>query len=175
MDRDTLIVHAGFRRNTEPGPFLGGPQFSSTYTAPGDPADHALTYGRFHNPTWTAWEEALGVLEGGQAVAFASGMAAVNAVFGVTLRPGDVVVLPSDSYYSVRRVAAPQARMSSTTAWNEWSPSMNTKSREPSSNRCAASRDGSRIGATKSVTPQEIMFLCQCGKTSPPRSATAFC
>jgi cystathionine gamma-lyase len=106
MHRDTRIVHAGYRKNTEPGPFLGGPQFSSTFVAPGDPAQHALTYGRFHNPTWTAWEEALGELEGGEAVAFASGMAAVSAVFGVTLKPGDVLVLAADGYYTVRRVAS---------------------------------------------------------------------
>jgi cystathionine gamma-lyase len=85
---------------------VAGPQFSSTYTAPGDPAHNLLTYGRFHNPTWTAWEEALGVLEGGQAVAFASGMAAVSAVFGVCLKPGDAVVLPSDCYYTTRVMAA---------------------------------------------------------------------
>jgi cystathionine gamma-lyase len=106
MHPDTRIVHAGYRKNREPGPFLGGPQFSSTFVAPGDPAQHPLTYGRFHNPTWTAWEEALGELEGGEAVAFASGMAAVSAVFGVTLRPGDVLVLAADGYYTVRRVAS---------------------------------------------------------------------
>lgn len=107
MQRDTEIVHAGYRKPTSPGAFVAGPQFSSTYTSPGDPADHALTYGRFHNPTWTAWENALAVLEGGgEVVAFASGMAAINAVFGVTLKPGDVVVLPADSYYTVRRVAS---------------------------------------------------------------------
>jgi cystathionine gamma-lyase len=106
MDRDTLIVHAGYRKRTEPGPFLPGPQFSSTYTSPGEPSDNALTYGRFHNPTWTAWEDALRVLEDGEAVAFASGMAAVDAVFGTTLRPGDVVVLAADCYYTVRRLAA---------------------------------------------------------------------
>ena len=106
MQRDTEIVHAGFRKPDSPGVFVAGPQFSSTYASPGDPADHALTYGRFHNPTWTAWEDALTVLEGGgQAVAFASGMAAINAVFGVTLKQGDVVVVPADSYYTVRRVA----------------------------------------------------------------------
>ena len=107
MQRDTEIVHAGYRKKSEPGAFLTGPQFASTYTTPGDPSQHALSYGRFHNPTWTAWEEALAVLEGGgQAVAFGSGMAAVNAVFGVALKPGDVVVLPADSYYAIRRVAS---------------------------------------------------------------------
>ena len=105
MDRDTRILKAGYRPSGDAGPFVGGPQFSSVYTAPGDPSQHPLTYGRFHNPTWTAWEEALGVLEGGHAVSFASGMAAVVAVFGVCLKPRDVLVLPSDSYYTIRRVA----------------------------------------------------------------------
>src|SRR5712691_4879747 len=106
MHRDTQIVHAGFRKRSEPGPLLAGPQFSSTYTSPGEPSDNALTYGRFHNPTWTAWEEALRVLEGGEAVTFASGMAAVDAVLGTMLRPGDAVVLASDCYYTIRRMAA---------------------------------------------------------------------
>jgi cystathionine gamma-lyase len=105
MHRDTQVVHAGFRRTGEPGPFLAGPQFSSTYVSPGDPSQHPLTYGRFHNPTWTAWEDALRSLEGGEVVAFASGMAAVSAVFGVTLRPGDVLVVAADCYYTVRRIA----------------------------------------------------------------------
>jgi cystathionine gamma-lyase len=105
MDRDTEILHAGYRAIGTPGPYLAGPQFSSTYVTPGDPERHALTYGRFANPTWSAWEEALGVLEGGEAIAFASGMAAVTAVLGVTLKPGDTVVLPSESYYTVRVLA----------------------------------------------------------------------
>lgn len=105
MHRDTVILHAGYADPRESGPFRGGPVFSSTFTSPGDPAAHALTYGRFHNPTWTAWEQALGELEGGQAVAFASGMAAVSAVLGVTLGPGDTVVLPADCYYTVRVLA----------------------------------------------------------------------
>jgi len=106
MQRDTRIVHAGFRRPTQPGAFLTGPQFSATYTTPGDPGEHALTYGRYQNPTWSAWEEALGVLESGQVIAFASGMAAVAAALGVTLARGDVLVLPSDCYYNVRTLAS---------------------------------------------------------------------
>jgi cystathionine gamma-lyase len=79
---------------------------SSTFVAPGDPTTHGLTYGRFQNPTWTAWEEALGALEGGEVVAYASGMAAVTALFGVCLKPGDLVVLPSDCYYTTRVLAS---------------------------------------------------------------------
>jgi cystathionine gamma-lyase len=106
MHRDTAILHAGYRSAADAGPFRAGPQFSSTYTSPGDPASHALTYGRFQNPTWSAWEAALGELEGGEAISFASGMAAVVAVLGITLKPGDLVVLPADSYYTVRVLAS---------------------------------------------------------------------
>lgn len=102
MHRDTEILQAGYRKVTDPGVLMPGPQFSATYVTPGDPADHQMTYGRFQNPTWTAFEEALTVLEGGEAVVYASGIAGVAAVFGVTLKTGDVVVLPSDSYYTTR-------------------------------------------------------------------------
>jgi cystathionine gamma-lyase len=106
LHRDTVILEAGHPSASQPGAFTPALQFSSTYTSPGDPSAHALTYGRFHNPTWTAWEAALEALEGGPTVSFASGMAAVAAVFGVSLQPGDVVVLPADAYYSTRTFAS---------------------------------------------------------------------
>ena len=106
MHRDTQILEAGYPRPSTPGAFVPPVQFASTFTAPGDPAEYAYTYGRVHNPTWVAWEAALGVLDGGEAVAFASGMAATAALFGVTLKPGDVVVMPDDSYYLARVVAS---------------------------------------------------------------------
>jgi O-succinylhomoserine sulfhydrylase len=50
-------------------------------------------YSRFTNPTVRAFEERLAALEGGeQCVAFASGMAAINAVFMACLQPGDHIV-----------------------------------------------------------------------------------
>ena len=50
-------------------------------------------YSRFTNPTVRAFEERLAALEGGeQCVAFASGMAAINAVFMACLKPGDHIV-----------------------------------------------------------------------------------
>jgi cystathionine gamma-lyase len=106
MHRDTEILHAGYRERNTPGPFMTGPQFSAPYVAPGEPSEHRYTYGRTGNPTWSAWEQALGALDGGESVAFASGMAATAAVFGTVLRPGDVLVLPSDAYYTTRLVAS---------------------------------------------------------------------
>jgi cystathionine gamma-synthase len=53
--------------------------------------------------TWTAFEELLGALEGGHALAFGSGMAAVAAVFE-TLPVGSKVVAPAVGYMGARAV-----------------------------------------------------------------------
>jgi cystathionine gamma-synthase len=58
-------------------------------------------YGREGNPTWTAFEEALGALEGGHALAFGSGMAAIGAVLDL-VPLGAVVVAPTDAYSGTR-------------------------------------------------------------------------
>lgn len=105
MRMGTRVTRAGLPPSTQGAPLLPGPTFAGLYHAAGDPASVPYTYGRYHNPTWTYYEQALSELEGGPAVTFASGMAAVAAVFGVVLRPGDVVVLPSDSYYTTRVLA----------------------------------------------------------------------
>jgi cystathionine gamma-lyase len=101
----TRVVRAGLPPPAQGEPFLPGPTFAGAYHAAGDPAHVPYTYGRFHNPTWTHFEHALADLEGGPAVVFASGMAATAALLGVTLRPGDVIALPADSYYTTRLIA----------------------------------------------------------------------
>jgi cystathionine gamma-synthase len=56
-------------------------------------------YSRSANPTRGALEECLAALEGGnRALAFASGMAAEDAVLRTVLQPGDDVLIPHDSY-----------------------------------------------------------------------------
>lgn len=51
-------------------------------------------------PAWEAFEAVVGGLEGGTAVAFASGMASAAALFG-TLKVGALIVLPTDCYAGV--------------------------------------------------------------------------
>jgi cystathionine gamma-synthase len=51
-------------------------------------------------PTWTAFEDAIGSLEGGAAVAFSSGMAAISAIFSV-FGAGSSVIAPDDVYTGV--------------------------------------------------------------------------
>jgi cystathionine gamma-synthase len=65
---------------------------SSTYAAGGP-----MVYGRTGNPVWTAFEDVLGRLEGGRALVFSSGMAAIAAT--VALAPTDgVIVVPRHAY-----------------------------------------------------------------------------
>jgi cystathionine gamma-lyase len=101
----TAVVHAGLPEPAQGTPFRAGPTFASTYHLRGDPGETRLSYGRFDNPTWQQFEEAVAQLEGAPATVFSSGMAAVAAVMGTVLRPGDAVVVPSDGYYAARLLA----------------------------------------------------------------------
>jgi cystathionine gamma-lyase len=105
MRDGTRVVRAGLPPFSQGEPFLPGPTFANPYHLMGDPSSSPYSYGRYHNPTWTHFERALSELEGGMAVIFASGMAAVTAVFGSVLRPGNILVMPSDGYYTARMLA----------------------------------------------------------------------
>ena len=108
----TKIIRSTLTRFAPGEPLHSGPVFAAPYYTPGDPADTPYTYARSHNPTWTSLEKAIGQMESGKltsgesyrasALVFASGMAACTAIFGAVLRPGDVVVLPSNAYYTAR-------------------------------------------------------------------------
>jgi len=93
---ETETVAAG-RPPREPGAPVNAPvTFTSTYVADADDVDR-LAYARVGNPTWTAFEEAVGTLEGGHALAFASGMGAISAVLG-QVPYGGVVLAPHRAY-----------------------------------------------------------------------------
>ena len=100
----TRAVHAGLPEARQGEPFLPGPVLASAYHLTGDDVHSVPGYLREGNPTWAAYERALGELEGGEAVVFSSGMAAASAVM-LSLKPGDVLVAPVDGYYGVRVLA----------------------------------------------------------------------
>lgn len=110
----TRIIRSTLSRAVAGEPLHAGPVFAAPFHTQGDPSDSAYSYARSHNPTWTDLERAIGEMESGpeckpgyeaKALVFASGMAATMAVFGVALRPGDVVVMPSNSYFAARLLA----------------------------------------------------------------------
>ena len=78
---------------------------AATYVAGGE-----LEYGRYDNPTWRAFEEALGELEGGRCLSFASGLAAVSTILDL-VAIGEKVVAPRHAYNgSVSQLADLEAR-----------------------------------------------------------------
>ena len=94
----TRAVTAG-RGDLPPGDPLNPPVvFASTYAAGG-----AVGYARSGNPTWTALETAIGALEDGEALAYASGLAAAAGVLDL-LPAGAVVVAPAVAYTGVREL-----------------------------------------------------------------------
>jgi cystathionine gamma-lyase len=100
----TRAIHSGMPDSGDGSPLVRSPVFASTYHLTGEPHG-PYQYGRLTNPTWSAWEAALGELEAGEVVSFASGIAAVSAVLLSSLRPRDVLVMADDCYYATRRLA----------------------------------------------------------------------
>lgn len=92
LSPETLVVAAG---RPAPGPDVPvNPPvvLSSTFHAGGP-----VGYARTSNPTWEAFEEVLGTLEGGRALSFASGMGAVSAVLDL-VPTGGIVALSAHTY-----------------------------------------------------------------------------
>lgn len=81
---------------------------TTAYALPGNPQESAYTYARDGNPTWSAVEAQLSILEDAPALAFPSGMGAIAAVLYALVRPGDTLLLPADGYFVVRAFAAEQ-------------------------------------------------------------------
>ncbi|HUR74725.1 MAG TPA: PLP-dependent aspartate aminotransferase family protein [Sporichthya sp.] len=92
LSPETVAVHAGRPPRELDAPLNQPPVFASVYNA-GGPMD----YGRHGNPTWAAFEAALGALEGGHGVAFPSGLAAVAGALSL-VRADAVVVAPQSAY-----------------------------------------------------------------------------
>jgi len=89
---ETQVVQQGRPEREPGGAIIGGISVSTTFRAGGE-----YIYGRSDNDTWKDLEAVLGALEGGQALVFSSGMAAISATFDL-IPPGGVVVAPTAGY-----------------------------------------------------------------------------
>lgn len=108
----TRVVHAG-RTDPAPGvPLQNGPVFAAPFhLADAQPGvGGADVYGRYDNPTLRDFEGSLGALDGGRSLVFASGMAALSAVFYACLSSGQRLLIPSDGYFAGRLLADSQLR-----------------------------------------------------------------
>lgn len=97
---ESWLVAAG--RDSDPGSPLNVPLTPASTFILGGQRDYSRDNG---TPTWEALEAVMGGLESGQAVAFASGMAAIASVFD-QLSTGAVVAIPDDCYQGVAGLAA---------------------------------------------------------------------
>jgi cystathionine gamma-synthase len=105
---DTLAIHAGQDPDPRTGAVAVPIYQTSTYKQDGvGGLREGYEYSRSANPTRAALEEAMAALEGGvRGLAFASGLAAEDAVFHTVCRPGDHVILPGDAYGGTFRLVA---------------------------------------------------------------------
>jgi cystathionine gamma-synthase len=103
----TIAVRAGRPARTAGASLNPAVHLASTYVGSHDTTE-TVGYGRDGNATWRALEEAIGALEGGAALSFASGMAATHAVLEM-VDPGGVVVLPRTCYQGVAAAIASRA------------------------------------------------------------------
>ena len=103
---ETRAVHVGQEPDETTGAITVPVHLATTYVQSAPGQHRGYEYSRTANPTRTALERSVAGLEGARhAFAFASGMAAENALVGL-LRPGDHVVLGLDAYGGTFRLIA---------------------------------------------------------------------
>jgi cystathionine gamma-lyase len=101
----TKTIHAGQPSEPETGALVAPIFQTSTYEQEAPGQDKGFSYSRTNNPTRQRLETVLAELEGVRhAAAFASGLAAENAVLQAYLRPGDEVIIPLDVYGGTYRI-----------------------------------------------------------------------
>jgi cystathionine gamma-synthase len=96
----TRAIHAGQNPDPHTGSVIVPIHATSTFAQDGvGGLREGYEYARTGNPTRTALETCLAALEGGRyGRAFASGMAATDALLRATCRPGDHLIIPDDAY-----------------------------------------------------------------------------
>ena len=104
MKKATQFIHAGAHPDPSTGAIMTPIFQTSTYVQEAPGVHKGYEYARSQNPTRTALEEALAVIEGGQfGLAFSSGVAATDAVIKL-LKPGDEVICGNDMYGGTYRL-----------------------------------------------------------------------
>ncbi|MDR2825253.1 MAG: aminotransferase class I/II-fold pyridoxal phosphate-dependent enzyme [Deltaproteobacteria bacterium] len=98
MKLDTLLAQAGSRRDAHTGAIAVPIITSSAFQHPALGQSTGFDYSRTSNPTRLAFEQTMAALDGGAgAAAFASGLAAIDALIRL-FKPGDKLVVTEDLY-----------------------------------------------------------------------------
>ncbi len=106
---ESRALHAGWHPDAPGEPLAPSWDPSTVFRHPEQGlSGDSWSYTRLDNPNRSQLERTLASLEGGsEALAFSSGMAAVQAAFHI-LEPGDHVLLPDDLYHGVRNLITDQ-------------------------------------------------------------------
>ena len=103
---DTRAIHVGQEPDEATGAITVPIHLATTFVQAAPGQHRGFEYSRTSNPTRAALERCLAGLEGAEhGMAFASGMAAEDAVMGL-MRPGDHMVLGTDAYGGTFRLMA---------------------------------------------------------------------
>lgn len=101
---ESKVVHAGVRPDPVSGAVMTPIYQTSTYAQEDIGLHKGYEYSRTDNPTRSALQEAMALLEGGRyGLAFSSGMAAIDSLLRL-LKPGDHVVCGDDLYGGTHRL-----------------------------------------------------------------------
>jgi len=104
MKLDTRIIHAGAEPDPGTGAIMTPIYQTSTYVQEAPGKNKGYEYARSQNPTRTALETAMAVIENGQyGLCFSSGVAATDAVIKL-LAPGHEVIASNDMYGGTYRL-----------------------------------------------------------------------
>jgi cystathionine gamma-synthase len=104
---ETRAIHAGQDADPVTGAVIVPIQLATTFAQDAVGKDRGFEYGRSGNPTRAALETCLASLEGAtRGLAFASGLAAEDAVLRALLGAGDHIVIPHDAYGGTFRLVA---------------------------------------------------------------------
>merc|ERR1719379_272952 len=106
LSQETELVHAAVKPEKESGAVLTPLFLSTTFVQ--DSVEKYLakgySYSRTNNPTVTALEKKLAILENGSgAAAFGTGMAATTSAISATMKNGDHCVITNCSYGGTNR------------------------------------------------------------------------
>lgn len=111
LSPETTVVAAGRPERTADSAVNPPIVLSSTFHGTRATREGDRIYGRYSNPTWDPFEEALGTLENAQlpALVYSSGLAAVIAAMSL-IPAGGTLVMPRHSYQGSLLLAAGDAR-----------------------------------------------------------------
>jgi len=92
LNTETTVVASGRPEKKSDGGLNPSIALNSTFHEGGP-----VGYGRYGNEAWSALEESISILEGGQALVFSSGMAAISAAFSL-LSSGSTLIAAENGY-----------------------------------------------------------------------------